>query len=97
MTKSRIASVFLLSLLLLLAIPGLQAQQTLGGITGTVTDKTGSILPDTTVTIVGDQTKLTRTQKTNANGSYEFVTCRSAPTRSVSATKDFRRRRFPRS
>jgi len=73
MTKSRIASVFLLSLLLLLAIPGLQAQQTLGGITGTVTDKTGSILPDTTVTIVGDQTKLTRTQKTNANGSYEFV------------------------
>jgi hypothetical protein len=25
------------------------------------------------VTIVGDQTKLTRTQKTNANGIYEFV------------------------
>jgi len=25
------------------------------------------------VTIVGDQTKLTRTQKTNANGSYDFV------------------------
>ncbi len=51
-----------------------QAQaQTLGGITGTVTDKTGSVLPDTTVTIVGDQTKLTRTQKANANGAYDFV------------------------
>jgi hypothetical protein len=50
-----------------------QAQQTLGGITGTVTDKTGSVLPQTDVTIVGDQTKLTRTQKTNANGSYDFV------------------------
>ena len=49
------------------------AQQTLGGITGTVTDKTGSLLPETTVTIVGDQTKLTRTQKTNPNGSYDFV------------------------
>src|ERR1700756_739324 len=49
------------------------AQQTLGGITGTVTDKTGSVLPETVVTIVGDQTKLTRTQKANANGSYDFV------------------------
>ena len=53
--------------------PCAQAQQTLGGITGTVTDKTGSVLPDTVVTIVGDQTSLTRTQKVNANGSYDFV------------------------
>jgi hypothetical protein len=49
------------------------AQRTLGGITGTVTDKTGSVLPETNVTIVGDQTQLTRTQKTNANGTYDFV------------------------
>ena len=53
--------------------PRAQAQQTLGGITGTVTDKTGSVLPDTLVTVVGDQTKLTRAQKTNANGSYDLV------------------------
>jgi Carboxypeptidase regulatory-like domain/TonB dependent receptor len=53
--------------------PYAQAQQTLGGITGTVTDKTGGVLPETTVTIVGDQTKLTRSQKTDANGSYDFV------------------------
>ena len=53
--------------------PRSQAQQTLGGITGTVTDKTGSVLPDTLVTIVGDQTSLTRTQKTNPNGSYDLV------------------------
>jgi hypothetical protein len=53
--------------------PCAQAQQTLGGITGTVTDKTGGVLPGTVVTIVGDQTKLTRTQKTNENGSYDFV------------------------
>ena len=52
---------------------GALAQQTLGGITGTVADKSGSVLPDTTVTIVGDQTKLTRTQKTNGNGAYDFV------------------------
>ena len=53
--------------------PLAQAQQTLGGITGTVTDSSGSVLPDTTVTAVGDQTALTRTQKTTANGAYDFV------------------------
>jgi hypothetical protein len=52
--------------------PSAQAQ-TLGGIVGTVTDKTGGALPETNVTIVGDQTKLTRTQKSNANGAYDFV------------------------
>jgi Carboxypeptidase regulatory-like domain/TonB dependent receptor len=54
-------------------IPYAQAQQTLGGITGTVTDKTGSVLPETMVTIVGDQTNFTRAQKTNASGSYDFA------------------------
>ncbi|MGC2821392.1 MAG: TonB-dependent receptor [Candidatus Sulfotelmatobacter sp.] len=54
-------------------VPCARAQQTLGGITGTVTDKTGGVLPETVVTIIGDQTKLTRSQKTNANGSYDFV------------------------
>jgi len=53
--------------------PCAQAQQTLGGITGSVADKTGGVLPETVVTIVGDQTELTRTQKTNANGIYDFV------------------------
>ena len=59
--------------LLFLLCGSSRAQQTLGGITGTVADKSGSVLPDTTVTIVGDQTKLTRTQKTNGNGAYDFV------------------------
>jgi len=64
--------VFLLAAILQFSLCTL-AQQTLGGITGTVSDKSGSVLPDTTVTIVGDQTKLTRTQKTNGNGAYDFV------------------------
>jgi hypothetical protein len=34
--------------------PGAQAQQTLGGITGTVMESTGSVLPGTVVAIVGD-------------------------------------------
>jgi hypothetical protein len=79
-TKSTTKKVALLVLLagLFLGIPSAfapyaEAQQTLGGITGSVSDKTGSVLPDTEVTVVGDQTKLTRTQKTNANGAYDFV------------------------
>ena len=57
----------------LVCAPVARAQQTLGGITGTVTDTSGAVLTDTLVTLVGDQTTLTRTQKTNSNGSYEFV------------------------
>ncbi len=53
--------------------PYAYTQQTLGGITGTVTDTTGGVLPETSVIIVGDQTKLTRSQKTSLNGSYDFV------------------------
>jgi len=54
------------------ALPA-HAQQTLGGITGTVSDSSGGVLPNTTVTIVGDQTKLTRTQVTGDSGAYDFV------------------------
>jgi hypothetical protein len=50
-----------------------QAQQTLGGITGTVMESTGSVLPQAVVTVVGDGTTLTRTQTSNGNGSYDFV------------------------
>ncbi len=50
-----------------------RAQQTLGGITGTVTDASGGILPNTTVNLVNDQTKLSRTQTTNGSGIYDFA------------------------
>src|ERR1700683_4297536 len=53
--------------------PLANAQQTLGGITGTVTDTSGGALADATVTLVSDATTLTRVQKTSAAGSYEFV------------------------
>ena len=65
-------SCLLCSLALLLA-PNARSQQTLGGITGTVTDSSGGALTDSQVTLVADATKLTRTQKTNYAGIYEFV------------------------
>ena len=69
-------SAFSLAIWLCLLASSLQAQQTLGGITGTVTDPTGSVLPGTAVTIVGDQTQFTRTQKSGDSGSYDFVNLR---------------------
>ena len=49
------------------------SQQTLGGITGTVTDASGGAIADTQVTLVAEATKLTRLQTTNSSGSYDFV------------------------
>jgi len=61
------------SLCMPFALTPIAQAQTLGGITGTVTDSSGSVLPETTVTAVGDQTALTRTQKTTSTGAYDFV------------------------
>ena len=49
------------------------SQQTLGGVTGTVTDASGASIADTQVTLVADATKLTRSQTTNSSGAYDFV------------------------
>jgi hypothetical protein len=59
--------------LFLACAPHAFAQQTLGGITGTVMDASGAVVPAATVTIVGDQTKLTRTLQTAETGRYDFV------------------------
>ena len=48
-------------------------QQTLGGITGTITDASGSTVPDASVTAVEDSTHLTRTATSNSSGTYAFV------------------------
>jgi hypothetical protein len=56
-----------------LCASSLVAQQTLGGITGEVTDSSGGRIPNAQVTAVGEQTSLTRTAKTNDSGVYAFV------------------------
>ncbi len=49
------------------------AQQTLGGITGEVTDPTGGVIPNATVTVTSETTSLTRSTVTNGTGAYTFV------------------------
>jgi hypothetical protein len=51
----------------------LLAQQTLGGITGEVSDASGGVIPNAKVTVVDEQTALTRTALTNGSGVYSFV------------------------
>jgi len=51
----------------------LRAQQTLGAISGEVTDSAGNAIPGAQVTILGEQTSLTRTSAANATGGYTFV------------------------
>jgi hypothetical protein len=73
--KSRFSFFFLFALVCLALCPLLPigAQQTLGGITGQVMDTSGGGLPGTTVTLVGDQTQLTRSVTADATGVYNFV------------------------
>jgi len=76
MSSKRIAFVFSFSVLLLALLafaPVTLSQQTLGGITGTVTDASGGAIAETTVTLVSDGTSLTRSTKTSEVGSYDFV------------------------
>jgi hypothetical protein len=64
-------AVLLLSVVLLQP-QAMQAQQTLGGITGTVVDPSGSAVPGAQVKATSEDTKLERTAESNAQGSYAF-------------------------
>src|SRR5689334_20972244 len=59
--------------LTLLLIPNADAQQTLGGITGTVTDTSGAVISGATLTLVGNDSRRYRTQTSSTTGSYLFV------------------------
>jgi hypothetical protein len=52
--------------------PSATAQQTLGAITGTVVDPSGSAIPGAEIKAVSDNTKLVRTAKSSASGSYQL-------------------------
>ena len=70
--SSFVRLLFLLAVVALCVAPS-PAQQTLGGITGSVSDSTGGVIPNVEVKIVGEQTGLTRTVKSNGSGEYLFV------------------------
>ena len=61
---------FLLVLTMTLLISPLLAQKITGTISGVVTDPTGAVVPQATVTITNIDTALTRTVTTNEMGEY---------------------------
>jgi Carboxypeptidase regulatory-like domain len=63
----------LLALLLLTVVPCLMAQTAAtGALTGTVTDSTGAVIPNVTVTATSADTGQARTSTTGADGTYKF-------------------------
>src|SRR6202161_2994768 len=69
-SRKLFASLVVLLSLVLLQFRTLQAQQTLGGITGTVVDPGGSAVPGVEVKATSEDTKLERTAESNAQGTY---------------------------
>ncbi len=68
--KFRFAFFLSLVVVVCLVVSSAHAQQTLGAIVGTVTDPQGGVLPGVAVKAVEEDTHLTRTAETNAEGSY---------------------------
>src|SRR5712675_76921 len=74
MRKTRARCVLLLFALMLSPYSAFVATADTGGsISGTVTDQTGAVVPDTTVTALNLDTTVQQTTKTNSNGSYTLT------------------------
>ncbi len=69
MTRSGIAVAALLAGLLSTATPA-STQERFGGLTGTVTDASGSVLPGATISIASKTTGAVRTVVSNTNGTF---------------------------
>jgi hypothetical protein len=69
-SKRLFSSLVVLLTIVVLQPQAMQAQQTLGGITGQVVDPSGSALPGAEVKAISDDTKLERTAQSNAQGVY---------------------------
>jgi hypothetical protein len=74
-THNRISALcsLILGVCFLLTCGVAAAQQTLGGITGTVTDPQGSVVPGVTVKAVSQETGLERSAVSNNDGAYALV------------------------
>ena len=72
-TVGSVAFAALLALVLLGGNLSTAYAQSTGTILGTVQDSTGAVIPNTTVTVHNVNTGFTRTQPSQADGSYRFA------------------------
>jgi len=73
MLKNSVARLALLVLTAGLLASTVRAQSSTGRISGTVVDASGAVLPGATVTVIQDQTRLTKSATTDKDGAYLFV------------------------
>jgi len=71
-TKRFLFSAITLALSAILVMPAAAQSLTSGDITGVVTDPTGAVVANATVTAKNAETGTTQTQNTNAQGAYRF-------------------------
>ena len=93
--KIRLALALLILTVAALLPNAAHAQQTLGGIVGTVTDPTGSVVPNVAVTVVGEGTNLTRTAQTSSSGAYALPNLPIGSYTVTFALQGFSSERFP--
>src|ERR1700733_13400324 len=72
MSLRKIASVFVLAIVLSIGVGFLQAQTNSGALVGVVRDPSGAVIPNTTVNATNEATGVLYTGKTNANGEYRI-------------------------
>ena len=70
-------------------------QQTLGGVTGQLTDATGAAVAGATVTAVSEQTSLARSATTNAEGVYTLVNLPIGPYTLTFGNQGYETQKFP--
>src|ERR1035437_2209521 len=69
-----IVSIVCVLVLASLSAPRLTAQIATGGVTGTVKDSSGAVLPDAVVTLTNTQTGVVQSTRSTSTGSYRFET-----------------------
>ena len=72
----------------LLLLPGSSGAQGLASLNGTVTDATGTIVPDATVKLQSTRTGVTLSTQTASDGGYRFVDVPPGPGYALTVTKD---------
>ena len=75
MLRRMLLLVSILCLMVLVADP-LSAQIDTGGITGTVTDSSGAIVPGATITLTNDATGVILSTKSTSTGTYSLTAIR---------------------
>jgi hypothetical protein len=71
--RSSIARVLLVAAMALAAIPALAQAGAAGSVAGTVTDSTGAVIPNATVTLKNEMSGFTRTAITDTTGQFTFT------------------------